>query len=98
MKEWMELDDTIKTTCITHEQLKYHTVFRDLYHDCVNIVQDTKPDDHDLLNAILHTLQPFVFENIRCNGCLARTIRSSNNDKNGAMLCSTHISKRQLPV
>ena len=38
-------DDTIKTTGITHEQLKYHTVFRDLYHDCVDIVQDTKPDD-----------------------------------------------------
>ena len=38
-------DDTIKTTGITHEQLKYHTVFRDLYHDCVDIVQDAKPDD-----------------------------------------------------
>ena len=38
-------DDTIKTTGITHEQLKYHTIFRDLYHDCVDIVQDTKPDD-----------------------------------------------------
>ena len=38
-------DDTIKTTGITHEQLKYHTVFSDLYHDCVDIVQDTKPDD-----------------------------------------------------
>lgn len=38
-------DDSIKTTGITHEQLKYHTVFYDLYHDCVDIVQDTKPDD-----------------------------------------------------
>lgn len=38
-------DDTIKTTGITHEQLEYHTIFRDLYHDCVDIVQDTKPDD-----------------------------------------------------
>ena len=38
-------DETIKTTGITHEQLKYHTVFRDLYHDCVDIVQDTQPDD-----------------------------------------------------
>ncbi len=27
------------------EQLRYHTVFNDLYHDCVDIVQDTKPDD-----------------------------------------------------
>ena len=38
-------DDSIKTTGITHEQLKYHTIFYDLYHDCVDIVQDTKPDD-----------------------------------------------------
>ena len=38
-------DGTIKTTGITHEQLKFHTIFRDLYHDCVDIVQDTKPDD-----------------------------------------------------
>ena len=38
-------DDTIKTTGITHEQLKYHTIFRDLYHDCVDIVQDAKPDN-----------------------------------------------------
>lgn len=27
------------------EQLKYHTVFYDLYHDCVDFVQDTKSDD-----------------------------------------------------
>ena len=27
------------------EQLKYHTVLYDLYHDCVDIVQDTKPED-----------------------------------------------------
>ena len=38
-------DDSIKTTGISHEQLKYYTIFRDLYHDCVDIVQDTKPDD-----------------------------------------------------
>lgn len=38
-------DDTIKTTSITHEQLKYHIIFYDLYHDCVDIVQDAKPDD-----------------------------------------------------
>lgn len=38
-------DDSIKTTGITHEQLKYHTIFYDLYHDCVDIVQDTKPVD-----------------------------------------------------
>ena len=46
-------DGSIKTTDITHEQLKYHTVFSDLYHDCVDIVQDTKPTDlYPLINAI----------------------------------------------
>lgn len=46
-------DGSIKTTGITHEQLKYHTVFSDLYHECVDIVQDTKPTDlAPFINAI----------------------------------------------
>ena len=46
-------DGSIKTTDITREQLKYHTVFSDLYHDCVDIVQDTHPQDlYPLINAI----------------------------------------------
>jgi len=46
-------DGSIKTTGITQEQLKYHTVFSDLYHDCVDIVQDTKPTDlAPFINAI----------------------------------------------
>lgn len=46
-------DGSIKTTDITREQLKYHTVFSDLYHNCVDIVQDTKPTDlYPLINAI----------------------------------------------
>lgn len=46
-------DSSIKTTGITHKQLKYHTVFYDLYHDCVDIVQDTKPKDlYPLINTI----------------------------------------------
>ena len=39
------LDGTIKTYGLTHEQLKYHTVFSDLYHDSIDIVQDTKLED-----------------------------------------------------
>ena len=50
-------DDTIKTTSITHEQLKYHTIFYDLYHDCVDIVQDTKPDDLYPMIITLETRQ-----------------------------------------
>lgn len=38
-------DGTVKTKNINHEQLKYHTVFSKLYHDSVDIVQDTKPND-----------------------------------------------------
>ena len=46
-------DGSIKTTDITREQLKYHTVFSDLYHDCVDIVQDTHPQDlYPLINDL----------------------------------------------
>ena len=39
-------DGSIKTEEITREQLKYHTVFKDLYFkECFDIVQDTKPND-----------------------------------------------------
>ena len=47
-------DGTVKTQGITHEQLKYHTVFSDLYYDGVDIVQDTKPDD---LYSMISTLR-----------------------------------------
>lgn len=47
-------DGTVKTHGITNEQLKYHTVFSDLYHDCVDIVQDTKPED---LYPLISTLK-----------------------------------------
>lgn len=47
-------DGSIKTHGITHEQLKYYTVFSDLYHDCVDIVQDTKPED---LYSLICTLK-----------------------------------------
>ncbi|MBR4148365.1 MAG: hypothetical protein IKU00_10870 [Bacteroidales bacterium] len=47
-------DGSIKTHDISHEQLKYHTVFSDLYHDCVDIVQDTKPDN---LYSLISTLK-----------------------------------------
>ena len=46
-------DGSIKTTGVTHDQLKYHTVFYDLYHECVDIIQDTKPTDlAPFINAI----------------------------------------------
>jgi hypothetical protein len=52
-EEDYNLDGSIKTIGITREQLKFHTVFYDLYQDCVDIVQDTKPKDlFPLVNAI----------------------------------------------
>lgn len=47
-------DGTVKTHGITREQLKYHTVFSDLYSDFVDIVQDTKPAD---LYSLISTLK-----------------------------------------
>ena len=52
-------DGTVKTKNITHEQLKYHTVFSELYHDCVDIVQDTKPNDLLPLISTLDTSARF---------------------------------------
>ena len=46
-------DGTVKTHGITREQLKYHTVFSNLYSDFVDIVQDTKPEDlYSLISAL----------------------------------------------
>lgn len=46
-------DGSVKTTGISHEQLYYYTVFLDLYHDCVDIVQDSRPEDlYPLIEAI----------------------------------------------
>lgn len=46
-------DGSFKTENITHEQLKYYTVFCDLYHDSIDIVQDTKAAD---LGSLISTL------------------------------------------
>ena len=46
-------DGSFKTENITHEQLKYYTVFCDLYHDSIDIVQDTKAADLDSLISTL---------------------------------------------
>ena len=46
-------DGTVKTHGITHEQLKYYTVFSDLYYDGVDIVQDAHPRDlYSLISAL----------------------------------------------
>lgn len=58
-----EPDGTVKTHGITHEQLKYHTVFSDLYYDGVDIIQDTKPEDlYSLISAIKATSQISIID------------------------------------
>ncbi len=67
IKEWGSDDEedynpdgSIKTEGITQEQLKYHTVFRDLYFDGgVDIVQDTTPNDLESLICSLGALSKF---------------------------------------
>ena len=44
-EEDFNTDGSIKTTDISRKQLHYYTVFQDLYHDCVDIVQDSHPED-----------------------------------------------------
>lgn len=44
-EEDFNLDGSVKTHGLTHDQLKYHTVFSDLFHDCVDIVLDTKSEN-----------------------------------------------------
>ena len=46
-------DGSVKTTGISRDQLHCYTVFQDLYHDCVDIVQDSRQEDlYPLIEAI----------------------------------------------
>ena len=56
-------DGTIKMHGIAHEQLKYYTVFSNLYYDCVDIVQDTKPEDlYSLISALKANSQMSIID------------------------------------
>lgn len=46
-------DGTFKTEDISQKQLEGFTIFCDLYHDCIDIVQDTKASDLDSLISTL---------------------------------------------
>lgn len=85
-------DDTIKTTGITHEQLKYHTVFYDLYHDCVDIVQDTKPDDLYPMISTLETKSRFSVIDV-LQKATGQQVTSYILDKNGHLRPSTFANK-----
>lgn len=90
-------DGSVKTQGITREQLKYHTLFSDLYHDCVDIVQDTKPPD-------LYSLM----SSLNANSCMSivdilqqvsgKEIRSIIVDKNGNMRPLTDEDKIRMRI
>ena len=90
-------DGSIKTQGITHEQLKYHTLFSDLYHDSVDIVQDTEPPDLYPLMSALNANSCMsiidVLQQLSCKG-----IRSYIVDKNGNIRLATEDDKTQMEI
>ena len=87
--------DTIKTTGITHEQLKYHTIFYDLYHDCVDIVQDTKPDDLYPMISTLETKSRFSVIDV-LQKATGQQVTSYIFDKNGHLRPTTFADKELI--
>ena len=90
-------DDSIKTTGITHEQLKYHTIFRDLCHDCVDIVQDTKPNDLYPMISALDTKSRFSVIDVQLKAT-GQQITSYILDKNGHFRPATFADKELIKV
>lgn len=88
-------DDTIKTTGITHEQLKYHTIFYDLFHDCVDIVQDTKPDDLYPMITTLDAKSRFSVIDV-LQKATGQQVTSYILDKNGHLRPTTFADKELI--
>ncbi|MBR4646221.1 MAG: hypothetical protein IKO75_03830 [Bacteroidales bacterium] len=90
-------DGSIKTQSITREQLKYHTLFSDLYHDSVDIVQDTEPSDLYSLMSALNANSCMsiidVLQQLSCKG-----IRSYIVDKNGNIRLATEDDRTQMRI
>ena len=90
-------DGTIKTHGITYEQLKYHTVFRDLYHDCVDIVQDTKPEDlYPLISTLKANSQISIIDILQ--QVSGRQIESYVLDESESLRPATFADKVELKV
>lgn len=90
-------DGTIKTQGITSEQLRYYTVFNDLYHDCVDIVQDTKPDDlNSLISALDANSQISIIDILQQS--TGTKIESYISDKNGNFRPTTFVDKVEIKV
>ena len=90
-------DGSIKTQSITREQLKYHTLFSDLYHDSVDIVQDTEPPDlHPLMSALNANSCMSIIDVLQKMSC--KGIRSYIVDKNGNIRLATEDDKTQMEI
>ena len=91
------LDGTVKTHGLTHEQLKYHTVFSDLYHDCVDIVQDTKPNDlFSLISSIKANSQLSIIDVLQ--QVSGKQIESYVLDESNYLRPSTFVDKVEMKV
>ena len=90
-------DGTIKTQGITNEQLRYYTVFNDLYHDCVDIVQDTKPDDLNSLISALDASSQISIADI-LQQVSGTKIESYISDENGRFRPTTFVDKVEIKV
>lgn len=90
-------DGSIKTQGITREQLECHTVFSDLYHDCVDIVQDTNSDDlYSLINAIDANAQISFIDILQ--RAAGKKVNSYIKDENGAFRPTTFVDRVQIKV
>ena len=90
-------DGTIKTTGITLEQLKYHTVFRDLYHDSVDIVQDTKPEDLYPMISTLEARSRFSIIDV-LQKTTGQQVTSYILDKDGHLRSTTFADRELIKV
>lgn len=90
-------DGSIKTQSITREQLKYHTLFSDLYHDSVDIVQDTEPPDlYSLMSALNANSCMSIIDVLQKMSC--KGIRSYIVDKNGNIRLATEDDRTQMRI
>lgn len=101
IKEWgsddeadYNSDGSVKTTGIQNSQLKHHTIFQDLYHECVDIVQDSHPSDLRPLIQALDTNSRFSLSDVLYKAT-GKRIPSYTLDENGNIRTTT-FAEREL--
>lgn len=89
-------DGSIKTTGIQNCQLNYHTIFQNLYHECVDNVQDSHPSDLSPLIQALDTNSCFSLSDVLYNATGKRISRYTL-DENGN-ICTTTFAEREMRI